>query len=208
MADSFETLIDSIARDGYGVLDNFLTADEVVALAAQLHYRRAQGAFRTAGIGQGQAMVETQIRGDEILWLDADHLTTEETTFLARIDQFREYVNQTCYMGLRDAEFHYALYPPGTFYKRHLDQFRSGRVGGSQRKLSVICYLNADWTDTNGGQLAIYLPNRESGTEETITIEPVGGRLVCFESGRLEHEVQPAGRERLSLTGWLRTGGL
>ncbi len=208
MTDSFETIIDSIAQDGYGVLDNFLTADEVGALAAQLRYRRAQGVFRTAGVGQGRATVETQIRGDEILWLDAASLTTEEAAFLARIDQFREYVNKTCYMGLRDAEFHYALYPPGTFYKRHLDQFRTGRVGGAQRKLSVICYLNADWMDTDGGQLAIYLPNTASGTEETITIEPLGGRLVCFESGRLEHEVKPAGRERLSLTGWLRTGDL
>ena len=206
MPDPFETLIDSIAADGYGVLDDFLTVDDVTALAAQLRHRRAEGDFRRAGIGQGQATVETRIRGDEILWLDAARLTVEEAAFLDRIDRFRQYVNQTCYMGLQDAEFHYALYPPGTFYKRHLDQFRTGRVGGPERKLSVICYLNTDWADTDGGQLAIYLPDGDA--ERTVTIEPLGGRLVCFESGRLEHEVKPANRERLSLTGWLRTGGL
>ncbi len=206
MTDLFETIIDSIAGEGYGVLDNFLTADDVSALAGQLRHRRAEGQFRTAGIGQGQATIETRIRGDEILWLDEKKATPEETAFLTRIDAFRQYVNQTCYMGLQDAEFHYALYPPGTFYKRHLDQFRTGaRPGDAQRKLSVICYLNTDWTEADGGQLAIYLPDDETGTERTVAIEPLGGRLVCFESGRLEHEVKPATRERLSLTGWLRT---
>lgn len=198
----FEPIIDGILTDGYGIADNFLTADEVTALAKRLRDRRAAGQFRAAGIGNQQIVVENTIRGDEILWLDEATATPEETTFLQRIAAFVQYVNQTCYLGLRDYEFHYALYPPGTFYKRHLDQFRSD----SRRKLSVICYLNADWLETDGGQLAMYLPNSHEKTERQIAIAPIGGRLVCFESGRLEHEVLPATRERLSVTGWLKTG--
>lgn len=199
--DTFEPIIDGILTHGYGIADDFLRPNEVSALAARLHERRAAGQFRVAGIGNQQVTVETNIRGDEILWLDEASATPEERAFLQRIGEFVEYVNRTCYLGLRDYEFHYALYPPGTFYKRHLDQFRSD----SRRKLSVICYLNTDWRATDGGQLALYLP-QEDGTERTVTIVPAGGRLVCFESGRLEHEVLPATRERLSVTGWLKNG--
>ncbi|GAB3756604.1 2OG-Fe(II) oxygenase [Spirosoma pomorum] len=200
MESQFETIIDGILSAGYGITDHFLTAAEVNALASRLQDRRAAGTFKSAGIGNQQATVERQIRGDEILWLDEAASTPEEAAFLERIGQFVDYVNRTCYLGLRDYEFHYALYPPGTFYKRHLDQFRSD----SRRKLSVICYLNVDWKENDGGQLALYLPD-EAGNEQTITVEPMGGRLVCFESGRLEHEVLPATRERLSVTGWLKT---
>lgn len=200
MINPFDVIIDRIVDEGYGVLDDFLSPEEVVALTRQLRKRQAEGQFRAAGIGQGQAMVETQIRGDTIFWLDEKDLTVDESQFLNRIDAFRQYVNQTCYLGLREAEFHYAAYPPGTFYKRHLDQFRAN----SRRKLSLICYLNADWQPDDGGQLVIYQPTA-AGSETAISIEPIRGRLVCFESARLEHEVLPAKRERLSLTGWLKT---
>jgi SM-20-related protein len=36
-----------------------------------------------------------------------------------------------------------------------------------------------------------------------VDILPLAGRLVCFRSDQIEHEVLPATRERLSLTGWL-----
>ncbi|AQG81302.1 2OG-Fe(II) oxygenase [Spirosoma montaniterrae] len=195
----FEPIIDGILTDGYGIADAFLSPGETTALADQLHRRKEAGQFRSAGVGNQQVMVEKAIRGDEIVWLDEATAAPAEATFLQRIGAFVEYINQTCYLGLRDYEFHYALYPPGTFYKRHLDQFRSD----SRRKLSVICYLNSNWQPTDGGQLALYLPN-PGGIEHTVTVEPVGGRLICFESGRLEHEVLPATRDRLSLTGWLK----
>ncbi|MBO0934527.1 2OG-Fe(II) oxygenase [Fibrella aquatilis] len=197
----FETLIDGMLANSYGLIDGFLTDEETAQLAQRLHTRRTAGQFREAGIGNGQAVVAKAIRGDEILWLDADNATPEETSFLGRVEQLIDYLNRTCYLGLRDYELHYALYPAGAFYKRHLDRFRAD----SKRKLSLICYLNRHWQPTDGGQLALYLP-QPNGTEQTLTIEPLGGRLVCFDSGLLEHEVLPAIRDRLSLTGWLRTG--
>ncbi|GAB3707528.1 2OG-Fe(II) oxygenase [Spirosoma flavus] len=197
----FETIIDGILASGYGVADDFLTNTNVAALAGQLHQRRTAGQFKAAGIGNQNVTVETAIRGDEIMWLDKATATSAEAAFLNRIDTFIEYVNRTCYLGLREFECHYALYPPGTFYKRHLDQFRTD----SRRKLSVICYLNTDWQEADGGQLVLYLPANEERSEQPIIINPTGGRLVCFESARLEHEVLPAIRERLSITGWLKT---
>ena len=198
----FEPIIDGILTHGYGIVDDFLNSDEVKALANRLHKRHVAGQFWAAGIGNQQVLVENAIRGDEILWIEEATATSDETAFLQRIDEFVHYVNQTCYLGLREFEFHYARYPAGTFYKRHLDQFRSD----SRRKLSVICYLNTDWQETDGGQLALYLPDSDSHSERQLTIAPTAGRLVCFESGRIEHEVLPATRERLSITGWLKTG--
>ena len=196
----FESLIDGILETGSGVVDSFLAPGEVAILRNRLRQRQAAGQFREAGIGNGQAAIEKAVRGDEILWLEATTAAPEEAAFLERIDQFIGYVNRTCYLGLRDSELHYARYPVGTFYKRHLDQFRAD----SKRKLSVICYLNDAWQPNDGGQLAVYLP-QPNGPEQTMLIDPIGGRLVCFDSGLLEHEVLPATRERLSITGWLRT---
>lgn len=203
MINTFETIIDGILNDGYGITDNFITSDEVAALASQLHQRWEAGKFKAAGTGNQEIAVSNTVRGDEILWLDDDTIIPIEVAFLLRIREFMAYVNQTCYLGLRDIEFHYALYPTGTFYKRHLDRFRSD----SRRKLSVICYLNTEWQEADGGQLAIYLPGIDSDVERQITISPMGGRLVCFDSGLLPHEVLPATHERLSITGWLKTSG-
>ncbi|GAB2520206.1 2OG-Fe(II) oxygenase [Spirosoma aerophilum] len=203
MTDTFETIIQGILEDGYGITDNFITPAEVAALASQLHLRYDAGTFKAAGIGNQQVSVEYTVRGDEILWLDEMPTIPAEIAFLLRIGEFMTYINQTCYLGLRDVEFHYAVYPTGTFYKRHLDQFRSD----SRRKLSVICYLNVDWHEADGGQLALYLPGVTNGAERQITISPLGGRLVCFESDILPHEVLPATHERLSVTGWLKTSG-
>lgn len=197
----FEPIIDGILTNGYGLADDFLSAHEVRVLASRLSERRTAGQFHAAAIGNQQVTVEAKIRGDEILWLDETTATLEETTFLHRIGEFVAYINQTCYLGLRDYEFHYAVYPVGTFYKRHLDQFRSD----SRRKLSVVCYLNETWDETDGGQLVLHLP-QDNGSDHQTVVSPIGGRLVCFESERLPHEVLPATRERLSLTGWLKTG--
>jgi SM-20-related protein len=99
-------------------------------------------------------------------------------------------------LGIQEKEFHYALYPKGTFYKKHLDTFQND----STRKLSIVCYLNQeDWKEEFGGELVIYKEN------EAIAILPMKGRVVIFESQVLEHEVKPVKKERLSITGWLKT---
>jgi SM-20-related protein len=65
----------------------------------------------------------------------------------------------------------------------------------------VVYYLNIDWIPADGGNLLIY--STENNVEKTITIAPLAGRLVCFESEKLDHEVTEAFAERYSVTGWL-----
>ena len=65
----------------------------------------------------------------------------------------------------------------------------------------MIYYLNLNWVPENGGNLIIY--TQEEDIEQRIVIAPLAGRLVCFESEKLEHEVSEAFAERFSITGWL-----
>ncbi|MBA4849810.1 2OG-Fe(II) oxygenase [Emticicia sp. BO119] len=190
---SFESIISQIVERGYGILDGFLSEDEIGKLNESLvsHYQAHE--FKQAGISKDHEVMKN-IRGDEILWLERGDANEAETKFLERLEYFMSYVNYTCYLGLRSYEIHYASYPVGTFYKRHLDKFRND----SGRKLSFICYLNQGWQAVNGGELVLYLPDKEE------TVLPLGGRLIVFESDKIEHEVLPANRERRSLTGWLR----
>ncbi|WP_337044784.1 2OG-Fe(II) oxygenase [Emticicia sp. 17c] len=190
---SFESIISQIIDRGYGIIDGFLSEEEITQLNKSLtdHYQAQE--FKQAGISKNQDIVKS-IRGDEIMWLERNNANTIETEFLNRLEEFMSYVNYTCFLGLRSYEIHYASYPVGTFYKRHLDKFRND----SGRKLSFICYINQQWEPENGGELVLYLPDKDE------VVLPLGGRLVVFESDKIEHEVLPANRERRSLTGWLR----
>ncbi len=103
-------------------------------------------------------------------------------------------------MGILNKEFHYAIYPKGTFYKKHIDTFQND----DRRKLSVVCYLNhAGWLPKNGGELVLYLTQHGKAFKKVIY--PLPGRIVIFESQIIEHEVKPVKKERLSITGWLKT---
>lgn len=190
----YETLIEQMMEQGFGVLDNFLTRVETENLNSSLTMRYEEDTFRKAGISKGQEVVRS-IRGDEIFWLEKASATEAEKRYLAQVEAFMLYVNRTCYLGLQSYEMHYAVYPVGTFYKRHLDRFQSD----SGRKLSIICYLNDTWTEADGGQLRLHLKSGE------LDILPLAGRIVVFESDKIEHEVLTAHKERRSVTGWLKT---
>lgn len=198
-AETFEVLIDGITDHHYAVLDDFLSFEEVNSLRQGFERKLEAGAFHRAGIGHGEQYTKDKtFRGDLIHWLERPTATPAGISFLDRMDTFLHYLNRTCYTGLNGYEFHYAVYPVGTFYQRHLDQFQQD----DSRRYSVICYLNDNWQPADGGELVLYLPDREE------VIQPLGGRVVFFESALLEHEVRVARRPRYSLTGWLRRDGV
>lgn len=187
-------LADGLADQGYAEVDNFLSQQEVQAILATDDFKNGLLQFKKAGIGKSQEkQINESIRGDYIQWIDGATTQKAVEVYLNRLRQLMEFVSRSLYLSLKDLEVHRTIYPIGSFYKRHLDQFKKD----DKRKLSVICYLNTDWKESEGGQLRIYLPNGSTD------IFPLAGRLVCFRSDLLEHEVLPATRERLSLTGWL-----
>lgn len=192
--EQYETLIDQVLQQGYGILDNFVTPTELSALNNSLEHRYKEAAFKKAGISKEHEVI-SEIRGDEIFWLGKSSALDAEAAYLSKIEDFMAYLNQTCYLGLKSYELHYAVYPIGAFYKKHLDRFKSD----SGRKMTTVFYLNEEWTEADGGQLRLYL------NEGTKDILPIGGRMAIFESDKIEHEVLPSLKERRSITGWLKT---
>lgn len=190
----FEKIADGLAEDGYAVIDNFLTADEVVNISTLPLFQEGIQHFQKAGIGKNQGLqINEAIRGDFIHWVDPTTAPAPVKIYLDRLQQLISYINRTLYLSLKDYEVHMTIYPAGSFYKRHLDQFKQD----DHRKLSVICYLNENWQKEHGGQLRMHL------NDTTSDFLPLAGRLICFRSDQIEHEVLPSTRDRLSLTGWM-----
>jgi SM-20-related protein len=194
MNEIFESIVDGLAEKGYSVADSFLSQAEVHAILATAEFKHGIDQFKKAGIGKNQGLqINEAIRGDYIHWLDKNTAPAPSKVYLDRLHDLIQYINRTLFLSLKDYEVHMTIYPIGSYYKRHLDQFKKD----DHRKLSVICYLNNDWQAEHGGDLRMYLP------DETLDFLPIAGRLVCFRSDQIEHEVLPATRERLSLTGWI-----
>lgn len=197
----YETIITDIAQQKYCIVDGFFNPAEVDLLRSTLIAKHKEDAFKKAAIGnRTNELIEKSVRGDFILWMNEATAEPAESIFFQKVNDLVQYLNRTCFMGILHKEFHYALYPEGTFYKRHLDTFQND----GRRKLSMVCYLNNEnWTPENGGELSIYTTNK--GKEEELEIYPLPGRMVIFESQELEHEVKTVKVPRLSITGWLKT---
>lgn len=193
----FEQVIQDLLDQQYSVIDTFFDEKEVENLRIILLQKHQDDALKKAAIGNVfNEQIVKSIRGDFISWINESEATPAEQVFFDRISEFTTYINRTCYLGIQEREFHYALYPKGTFYKRHLDTFQND----DSRRLSIVCYLNdEDWQPEYGGELVIYKE------EASISIYPLKGRVVIFESNILEHEVKPVEQIRLSITGWLKT---
>ncbi|MGC5699393.1 2OG-Fe(II) oxygenase [Pseudomonas sp. NFXW11] len=190
-------IVDDLAACGWSQQNLFLSEALTLELAAECRKRAAEGELAPAGVGRGPAQeIREGIRGDHIQWLEPGQAEASDT-YLGLMDSLREALNRGLFLGLEDFECHFALYPPGAFYKRHVDRFRDD----DRRMVSAVIYLNSQWLPEHGGQLRMYLAGQEHD------VDPVGGRLVVFLSGELPHEVLPATRERLSLTGWFRRRG-
>ena len=191
----FNTLIDSFIANKIGIADGFLST----ALAAHLKNNLAElykdKQLQQAGTGNHlQVAHNTLFRSDVIYWLDREHNNKHENDFFDLMDCFVNYLNSTCYTGITGYEFHYTLYEKGSFYKRHLDQFKND----GSRQFSMIMYLNVDWQAIDGGELCIY-----QGTHSE-NISPQNGKSVFFKSSELEHEVLLTNKARMSITGWLK----
>ncbi|MBV1774751.1 2OG-Fe(II) oxygenase [Burkholderiaceae bacterium DAT-1] len=191
--------MDTLAEQGWVILDDFLTPEESAALKASGQSREDAGQLYRAGTGRQQGLaVRDDIRGDSVYWLDTEDTTPAEAVFLHKLDTLRQTLNQALYTGLADGEFHLAHYPPGTGYARHLDRFRDNDL----RTITLVCYLNEAWQPEHGGCLRVW--QDEAGETDWFDVEPLAGRAILFRSERFWHQVQSAFADRWSATGWFR----
>lgn len=196
MQNIFDSLINSFIENKVGIVENFISDSLALRLKHSLLKMHEENHFISAGTGNEKATQNKSVRSDVIYWLDRKHNTPHENDFFDLVDSFVSHLNNTCYTGITGYEFHYALYEKGTFYKKHIDQFRNN----DSRKYSMIMYLNDDWKDGDGGELNIH------HADSVQSISPVNGKSVFFKSNELEHEVLMANKPRMSITGWLKVG--
>ncbi len=191
----FEELISTYSANKIGLSDLFLTEDLATNLAANILTLQSKKLMVAAGTGNDTEIAhDSKVRGDSIYWLDRKHNDPFENIFFDLMDQFIVYLNNSCYTGITGYEFHYALYEKGSFYRKHLDQFKNDE----SRQFSMICYLNEGWLSSDGGELTI----QALGKEESIS--PMNQKAVFFKSNELVHEVMLTQKNRMSITGWLK----
>jgi SM-20-related protein len=200
--DLFEEIALAIAERGRCVTPDFLPPLHVAQLRHEVQTLWSEGAFRHAGIGRGANLqIRPEVRSDRVHWLDPADCTGAQRLYFAALDGLRETLNRMLLLGLFEFEGHLAVYPPGSRYRRHLDQFR----GVELRTLTAVLYLNQEWGAEDGGALRLFTDPRDYTRFEDIS--PLGGQLVTFLSARFLHEVLPARRERMSITGWFKRRG-
>ena len=197
-------MVEGLATRGWVCLDGFLDEAAARSLAEESLHAWEDGDFRRAGVGRGaERVIREDVRRDHVLWLGDETTGPAAKQYLARLEALRQEINRACFLGLFDFEGHFAVYPPGAFYKAHLDRHR----GTADRVVTAILYLNDGWQPGDGGRLRIWTePGRQDGPCEWI--EPRLGTLVVFLAGEYWHEVEEARKTRMSVTGWFRTRGL
>jgi SM-20-related protein len=180
---------------GISIRDQFLAPSQVRALVECAHLRRARGDFEAARIGGDRSLQRREeIRGDSICWITPP-LFPAEQALLAELEYLRLELNREGLLGLFELELHYSWYPPGAAYARHVDQ-PHGRV---QRQVSLVLYLNENWTPAAGGELRFF-----DAADGHRDVEPIAGRLVHFLTPGREHAVLPTQGDRLGVSGWFR----
>ena len=182
-----------LVEKGWSVQENYFPAALVAALEEELRASRPE--MTMAGIGRGDDFkIQPAIRNDRTLWLDGGSAAQAE--YLRLMDDLQVRMNRTLFLGLHEYECHFALYPPGGFYRLHIDALKGQR----NRIVSAVTYLTPDWRDEDEGCLVLY----DEANHELVRILPRAGTLALFMSEEIQHEVLPPRRARCSIAGWFR----
>lgn len=190
-------LIDALVEQGWYIGEGVLDAGLCAELQRELAAMAEHDALEAAGIGRGTGhTLRRDIRGDAIHWLDRESLA--QRRYLEAMGQLQRELNQALYLGLFEYEAHFAHYPCGAFYRRHLDSFR----GRANRVVSTVGYLNPDWPTDGGGEMVIFAA--DDPEREVARVRPEAGNFACFLSETIPHEVLPTRRPRASIAGWFR----
>ena len=188
--------LSELEKNGFVVWDDFLNHEELQLIVKDYLSLRDSGKFKRAGIGKGSDFhLNDEVRQDETYWLEPLSLSSAQKILWEKLETLKLTINESFFLGLWDFEAHYSYYPVGGIYQAHLDRFSKDDA----RTMSMVLYLNDSWEPSDGGELRIY-PKDKNLTP--IDISPLGGRLVCFFSADILHEVLPAKKPRFGFAGW------
>ena len=193
-------LADALAAGGVASWPHYFSVALCAELSLNIEALSASKDLHDAAIGRSDHRgLHLSIRSDRIHWLESPGATTAQRIALAQLETLRQAMNEELYLGIKELECHFASYAAGGHYDKHLDRFRDD----NSRVISIVIYLDADWTEADSGELRLYDQNDKAIV--TADVLPAQGKLVCFLSDKIWHEVLPTKRQRRSLTGWFRT---
>lgn len=187
--------INELHSQGFFIWDNFLLPLEVEQVVRDYQKIYDLGSFKIAGTGNqpGLNRPDGKIRSDETYWLDPLNLTSAQFTFWDRLEKLKDEMNEQLFLGLWSLDGHYSRYPLKGHYHRHLDRFNTN----DQRTISMVLYFNSNWAPGDGGELRLH-----TGPLGIVDVNPIAGRLVCFLSSTMLHEVLVTKQIRWSFAGW------
>lgn len=201
----FESISNDIIDKGYSIRPYALPENLTTLLLQQISDMPSTQ-FTRAGIGRAKDHnINDFVRTDEICWIT--HNNDASSAWINWAEKLQTYLNKRLFLGLFSFESHFAHYAKGDFYKKHKDAFK----GEGNRVLSIVVYLNPNWSAADGGELVIYdnkspsvsIVDKADSNNQTKVI-PSFGTIVVFLSEEFPHEVLPAKRDRYSIAGWFR----
>uniref|UniRef100_A0A7S2B3K6 Fe2OG dioxygenase domain-containing protein n=1 Tax=Octactis speculum TaxID=3111310 RepID=A0A7S2B3K6_9STRA len=150
----------------------------------------------------GAQITVPRVRGDKVLWVDS--LSIQQSSMhacqgmLDAIDRlvFSQLQSRvTRLKNLKDrTDPMLAIYPGGgSRFQKHVDN-----TAQDGRRLTVLCYLNPDWSESDGGSLRVHEPHAHN----VVDVQPSCGRLALFFADEMPHEVMPANSMRHAMTVW------
>jgi SM-20-related protein len=187
--------LDTLAEVGWVAGEGFADASVLLAAHDELETLRHVGDLKRAGVSRGdEHRVDSDQRRDSIAWVDPSDETPALNLLHARFASVQNELNRGLFASLRRFELQSAWYPPGGFYRRHVDSF----AGSSNRLMTAIVYLNRDWAAEDGGELRVW------NGDTTRDLAPAFNHWVVFFSERVPHEVRVTRKPRWALTSWYR----
>ena len=129
-----EQLMQKVDEAGFGTIS--LPPEVCLSLLARLKDLEQQGLLKSATITQETSQAKT-IRNDFTYWLEKEHHPAEKN-LLEDLDQLLLALKNYFRISLSHLECHFALYPKGHFYKKHIDQ----TAENNKRFFSFVIYLN------------------------------------------------------------------
>lgn len=197
----FELIANDIIDKGFSIRP-YALPESLTDMLLQHITQLPDDYFKRAGVGRANDhIINDFIRTDEICWITGN--SDAGSAWINWAGELQRYLNKRLFLGLFSFESHFSHYAKGDFYKKHKDAF----TGEGNRVLSVVVYLNPNWSADDGGELVLYPSNSSKSViidDSKITIIPNFGTIVVFLSEEFPHEVLPALRDRYAIAGWFR----
>ncbi|KAJ3039806.1 Egl nine 3 [Rhizophlyctis rosea] len=212
-------ILNRLDAEGHCIVDDFLDIALANSLLTTCKDLEQNGQLRPAKMGTGVTQHSNEaIRGDKLRFLLISELTANTNELPATFTPFKELKQHfdTLSASLNDKLPQNASVPPFTskglqvaFYPGNGARYvkhRDASPLNPNRRITMILYLNKDWSPKNGGQLRIYRSEKTPDTAEKEhnfeDISPLFNRLLVFRSD-MEHEVLESFGDRFAVTMWL-----